>query len=32
MGAELLQANSPDPICDESWSVAKIEIVAIQTN
>jgi hypothetical protein len=32
MGAELLQGNSPDPICDESWSVAKIEVVAIQTN
>jgi hypothetical protein len=32
MGAELLAKNSPDPICDESWSIANIEIVAIQTN
>lgn len=32
MGAELLATNSPDPICDESWSIANIEIVAIQTN
>lgn len=32
MGGELLATNSPDPICDESWSVANIEIVAIQTN
>lgn len=31
-GAELLATNSPDPICDESWSISKIEIVAIQTN
>ncbi len=32
MGAELLAENSPDPICDESWSIANVEIVAIQTN
>ncbi|WP_233553626.1 hypothetical protein [Algoriphagus lacus] len=32
MGAELLAANSPDPVCDESWSIANIEVVAIQTN
>lgn len=32
MGADLLQVGSPDPICDESWSIAKIEVVAIQTN
>ncbi|WP_111669122.1 hypothetical protein [Algoriphagus litoralis] len=31
-GAELLATNSPDPVCDESWSIAKIEVVAIQTN
>lgn len=31
-GAELIATNSPDPICDESWSIAKIEVVAIQTN
>jgi hypothetical protein len=32
MGGDLVAANSPDPICDESWSIAKVEIVAIQTN
>lgn len=32
MGADLKQSNSPDPKCDESWSIAKIEVVAIQTN
>ena len=32
MGAELLATNSPDPKCDESWSIANIEIIAIQTN
>ncbi|TDQ17235.1 hypothetical protein DFQ04_1887 [Algoriphagus boseongensis] len=32
MGAELKQVNNPDPICDESWSVASIRIEAIQTN
>lgn len=32
MGGDLMQSNSPDPKCDESWSIAKIEIVAIQTN
>ncbi len=31
-GAELLAIKSPDPICDESWSIAKIEIVAIQAD
>lgn len=32
MGGDLVAANSPDPICDESWSIAKVEIIAIQTN
>ncbi|MFC5191682.1 hypothetical protein ACFPIK_07875 [Algoriphagus aquatilis] len=32
MGAELKQTNSPDPICDESWSIASIQVLAIQTN
>ncbi len=32
MGGELTATNSPDPLCDESWSIAKIEVVAIQTN
>ncbi|WP_113923542.1 hypothetical protein [Cognataquiflexum aquatile] len=26
LGDELLQLNSPDPKCDESWSVGKIEV------
>lgn len=32
MGAELVATNSPDPKCDESWSIANIEIVAIQAD
>lgn len=32
MGDELTANNSPDPKCDESWSLAKFEVVAIQTN
>lgn len=32
MGGDLTATNSPDPICDESWSIAKVEVVAIQTN
>ncbi|GAA0879278.1 hypothetical protein GCM10009119_22460 [Algoriphagus jejuensis] len=32
MGDELTANNSPDPICDESWSLAKVEVEAIQTN
>jgi hypothetical protein len=32
MGADLLNTNSPDPICDESWSIAKIEVEAITAN
>jgi hypothetical protein len=32
MRDELKQTNSPTPKCDESWSIAKISIVAIQTN
>ena len=29
LGDELLQTNSPDPICDESWSVGKIEVTTM---
>jgi hypothetical protein len=32
MGDELKQTNSPSPICDESWSIASIQLTAIQTN
>lgn len=32
MGDELIQKNSEDPICDESWSIASLRIEAIQTN
>ena len=32
MGDELTANNSPDPLCDESWSIAKVEVEAIQTN
>ena len=32
MRDELKQTNSPTPNCDESWSIAKISISAIQTN
>jgi hypothetical protein len=32
MGGELKQTNSPFPICDESWSIASIQVLAIQTN
>jgi len=32
MRDELKQTNSPSPICDESWSIARISILAIQTN
>jgi len=31
MGDELVANNSPDPLCDESWSLSKIEVEAIQT-
>lgn len=31
MGAKLLQTNSPDPVCDESWSIARINVSVIQT-
>lgn len=31
MGDNLLQTNSPDPKCDESWSIASIKVSAIQT-
>lgn len=29
LGDELRQSNSPDPICDESWSIGKIEVTAM---
>lgn len=32
MGGDLNQSNAANPSCDESWSIAKIEVVAIQTN
>lgn len=32
MGDELKQTNSPSPNCDESWSIASIQLTAIQTN
>jgi hypothetical protein len=32
MRDELKQTNSSSPRCDESWSIAKISILAIQTN
>ena len=32
MRDELKQTNSVWPLCDESWSIAKISILAIQTN
>lgn len=32
MGDELTANNSPDALCDESWSIAKVEVEAIQTN
>ncbi|AGA77754.1 hypothetical protein [Echinicola vietnamensis] len=28
-GDQLLQENAPDPICDESWSISKIEVSAL---
>jgi hypothetical protein len=32
MGARLMQTNSPYPVCDESWSIGGIYVLAIQTN
>jgi hypothetical protein len=32
MRDELKQTNSASPICDESWSIAKISMLDIQTN
>jgi hypothetical protein len=32
LGDELLQTNSPDPICDESWSLGKIELTTMVVN
>ncbi|EKB48347.1 hypothetical protein [Cecembia lonarensis] len=29
LGDELLQTNSPNPLCDESWSVGKIEVTTM---
>lgn len=29
LGDELVQTNVPDPLCDESWSVGKIEITTM---
>lgn len=29
MGDQLLQSNAPDPTCDESWSVSKLEVNAL---
>ncbi len=31
MGDQLKQTNSPNPLCDESWSIAEIKVLAIQT-
>lgn len=32
MNSDLVQDNSPDPVCDESWSISKIEITALTLN
>lgn len=32
INSDLIQENSPDPICDESWSISKIEITALTLN
>lgn len=32
MGDDLAGMFSPDPLCDESWSISKVEVLAIQTN
>jgi hypothetical protein len=32
LGDELLQKNSPNPLCDESWSVGKIEVTTMVVN
>ena len=32
LGDELLQTNSPDPLCDESWSVGEIQVSALIVN
>lgn len=32
MNSELKQLNSPDPICDESWSLAKVTVEALIVN
>ncbi len=32
MNSDLVANNSPDPVCDESWSISKIEITALTLN
>lgn len=32
MDSELKQTNSPDPVCDESWSLAKVTVEALIVN
>jgi len=32
MNSDLIQDNTPDPACDESWSISKIEIKALTLN
>ncbi|MBN3521394.1 hypothetical protein JYB62_15390 [Algoriphagus lutimaris] len=32
MNSDLIAENSPDPVCDESWSISKIEITALTLN
>lgn len=32
MNSDLVANNSPDPVCDESWSISKIEIKALTLN
>ena len=32
MNSELKQLNSPDPVCDESWSLAKVTVEALIVN
>lgn len=32
MNSDLIAENSPDPVCDESWSISKIEIAALTLN
>lgn len=32
MNSDLTADNSPDPVCDESWSLSKVEITALTLN